>query len=745
LALDFHQKIDLAALRTVNETALDAYIDKHDSRFHPGGQASIVEEDKLRAATAGTNLCSWCKHLNLISAFDFPLDAHRPLVDGKGKHRQISDLRHGCGFCQIVIAALCHHNSQSADVPHDAWLLYVETDYTFDQKNGCFDAGHYFVPRLSLVTGIHHIQVSIENSQRLCRIQRFPNPDDTAAAAEFFLKAREVRPEVNVDLLQEWLRLCDAHGTLCQSKQLCPSPDGSITWMIDTRQRTLVPAFQNGELCTNRYAALSYTWGTPNTLQLKHTSRTRDRLCTPQGLADLWDDIPLTIKDAMLLCEKLSIRYLWVDALCIAQDLDQQSLDGLMGYMSDIYGCSYVTIVSAAGSNSWAGLPGVRPGSRAVNQHIRTVQGMNLGTARKPRYTKLDESIWNSRAWTLQESALSKRLLIFTLDEVLFDCELMSEWCESIHLEHAPSGKIGIERNLIHYKRKPSLHLDPNQPGSVWGLDTLASLLHSYGGRKLTKEEDRLRAFSGVLKALGDLMGTEFFFGLPLKFFDVALLLEILPTSSRVRSGEFPTWSWCGWTGTPFIQEDHVPKKSPHCEFRAVALWYRFNVNLSEERGRATFSAICVSQIPYSQKLVADAKSLELNCPFPMENISLLRKMLVFDGDSVKMQVPWTGKSSTENPEILEYILPDELRALNHYPHCSVRLNKAWRDSQSYELEFVCIARETKGGYRTPIENVYALLLETGRNFISYRKTLCVFNKKGWDVLPSRRRRVYLC
>jgi hypothetical protein len=75
----------------------------------------------------------------------------------------------------------------------------------------------------------------------------------------------------------------------------------------------------------------------------------RQRLQEPFGLRNYQEDVPLTIKDSILLCQRLSIPYLWVDDLCIDQDQIAQpepsTTDDRFTYMSDIYGSAYVTTV----------------------------------------------------------------------------------------------------------------------------------------------------------------------------------------------------------------------------------------------------------------------------------------------------------------------------------------------------------------------------------------------------------------
>lgn len=51
---------------------------------------------------------------------------------------------------------------------------------------------------------------------------------------------------------------------------------------------------------------------------------TEDRLFEPGGLNDECLDIPQTIRDAILVTAEIGKQYLWVDALCIFQDSEEE-------------------------------------------------------------------------------------------------------------------------------------------------------------------------------------------------------------------------------------------------------------------------------------------------------------------------------------------------------------------------------------------------------------------------------------
>jgi Heterokaryon incompatibility protein (HET) len=67
------------------------------------------------------------------------------------------------------------------------------------------------------------------------------------------------------------------------------------------------------------YAALSYVWGN-NSQRLMLTKADKRTLSSESGLR--LDELSRTISDAIRCLDKLQIKHLWVDALCVIQDDD---------------------------------------------------------------------------------------------------------------------------------------------------------------------------------------------------------------------------------------------------------------------------------------------------------------------------------------------------------------------------------------------------------------------------------------
>lgn len=162
--------------------------------------------------------------------------------------------------------------------------------------------------------------------------------------------------------------------------------------MIDAWDRCIVQAPPG---C--KFLALSYVWGPAKLFKLL-----RDNLPELQvkgALNKIWQNLSKTIQDAITLTSSLSIRYIWIDSLCIVQD-DSSDKKRLIPYMHVIYDRAFMTIMAATGEDAQARLPGVRPKSRAQQQRREEISpGLRL-IYRKHIVDALDQSVYESRAWT---------------------------------------------------------------------------------------------------------------------------------------------------------------------------------------------------------------------------------------------------------------------------------------------------------------------------------------------------------
>ena len=383
------------------------------------------------------------------------------------------------------------------------------------------------------------------------------------------LSGRLIKPLCDPGLLRQWLKSCqDWHGPDCYT----PGWSELITPLVKTQMR-LIDVHQRCLVCTPtacRYIALSYVWG-----NVKAFQTTRSNVATlyqMNSLDEVSKDIPTTIVDAIDFVAKIGERYLWVDSLCIVQD-DSREKHSQIANMDAIYGNALLTIDAAAGQDANAGLPGVRPFSRQVEQLIVEYQPGRRLMATQPILTGVaDNSYWNTRAWTYQERFLSKRSLIFTENCTFFQCQRIL-WCEDIVAEkseiidyHQMEDYLPVdwspERNDHMYKLHYALHVHRS---TNW-VEYLRTV-EEYTPRMLSFDSDILAAFAGMSKVLSSMFRSHLLYGLPESLFDCALLWQPAGTivrrtipryESNLSGVYFPTWSWAGWKGK-IVYEDIMP------------------------------------------------------------------------------------------------------------------------------------------------------------------------------------------
>jgi hypothetical protein len=153
---------------------------------------------------------------------------------------------------------------------------------------------------------------------------------------------------------------------------------------------------------------------------------------------------------------------------------------------------------------------------------------------------------------TLQELALSRRVLCFTSDQAFFCCP-QGIIAESFSAGDDRCGSLPIIRTqsmgtcgLLHLKDKIPVPCTIEDIVRRFNAVFL-SLLRAYYRRHLTFESDRLYAFLGVINAEARILGP-FHWGLPTALFVRALSLERFSNPNVNPRPNYPSWSWTSWT-----------------------------------------------------------------------------------------------------------------------------------------------------------------------------------------------------
>ncbi|KAH7173995.1 heterokaryon incompatibility protein-domain-containing protein, partial [Fusarium flagelliforme] len=230
--------------------------------------------------------------------------------------------------------------------------------------------------------------------------------------------------------IKAWLKTCREGHQSCNEQQSISSRglhglSPSCLRLIDVKSRLIVQTRH----CVP-FITLSYVWGeaASRTFEEKamesESYHASDKVCRMyrQPIALLEENLPQTFEDAISFTKRLGERYIWIDALCIPQDEPDIKAQQI-SQMDQIYSSSVCTIASLE-SGVTGGLPGASYESpRNVDQYLEQLPGgLRIASPLMNLRLLMEESPWETRAWTMQEHLLSRRTLFLGKQQVFFIC-----------------------------------------------------------------------------------------------------------------------------------------------------------------------------------------------------------------------------------------------------------------------------------------------------------------------------------
>lgn len=309
-----------------------------------------------------------------------------------------------------------------------------------------------------------------------------------------------------------------------------------------------------------RYATLSHRWGTAGD----------DLVLTLENLEFLvndipWPEIPKTAQDAIEVCRKLGIQYLWIDALNIIQgykpDWDEESEK-----MSSIYGHSYLNIAAMDSNDPHGGCfrstgSDKRYPAHAVPGHPK------IRIQQQPHFTHLDfgQNYATSsrsppllqRGWVLQERLLSPRCVYYGRDELLWECKACADCL------------CGGTNVIARFKDVHHRSLSPN--GNPLPFEWMR-ITERYSCLDLTHDSDRAVALSGIAQeAAASGRGGKYLAGLWSEKLAHQLCWEIPGASRKPMVYIAPSWSWLSVFGSVHYGQNRM-------DFQAA--WSKIDVTI---------------------------------------------------------------------------------------------------------------------------------------------------------------------
>ena len=354
------------------------------------------------------------------------------------------------------------------------------------------------------------------------------------------------------------------------------------------------------------YAVLSYCWGGD---QLSKTVKSNVEI-VPRAIKDL----PKTICDAILVTRQLNLDYLWVDSMCIIQDSEEDK-DALVGQMHKIYACAQVTIAASKASRCTEGF--LSPRSNVPQFYVTIRDPIEAHNVRLSRVILIPSPRGHveplvTRAWTLQETLLSRRILSYGSRQLHWYCGV----CQ----RHDGGYRNRESSNLTSFQTLGERIIGDNSE-RLEMLHTSTSLrwidiVKQYTMREMSDPSDKLIAISAVAQRLASLTEGDwgrYYAGIWREGFFEQLLWttsegEIAKRPVRYRA---PSWSWAAIDG-------RLDWPSIHGLMDAKILCTLLDVEIQPLRSKQPYGAVTAGRIKVYGKVKqvlwsADRKTVKDN------------------------------------------------------------------------------------------------------------------------------------
>ncbi|KAI9856310.1 MAG: hypothetical protein M1813_009146 [Trichoglossum hirsutum] len=457
-------------------------------------------------------------------------------------YRALEVSSQNCPLCKLLLHALEEGGAAADRMPEEIRDKEESRIWLIGGQEMFFD--------LSRPMNLSQINVQAGNAWRHTVLGLYTDEDDPAATSGDIV-GREISIDPSSDrsftLASRWIRDCVAQHNEC-SLAINPGVSMEIHSEIRPLPTRLINVGEPDEkpfLChtggsVGQYVSLSYCWGSAVALTTK--KETYNARC--EGIE--FSTIPKTIRDAIIITRKLGLRYLWVDALCIIQD-DDEDWQREAAQMGLVYRNALFTISATGASDTSVGCFTrhtpmlMQPVKLDYRSHDGKRKGrMFMRSQPATVADSLDRSPVNSRGWCLQERILSRRVLHYTKDQMYWECQ-----------KHCAAEDGTVYDYFFRLKQSFDLRdhsgLDINPSSVFWRWCQVAV---EYSNRKLTKQSDKLPAMSGLASEVARRTGDQYLAGLWRSHLHVGLLWESTP-GKMVRPSAFraPSWSWASLDG----------------------------------------------------------------------------------------------------------------------------------------------------------------------------------------------------
>ncbi|EPE27113.1 hypothetical protein GLAREA_03027 [Glarea lozoyensis ATCC 20868] len=490
------------------------------------------------------------------------------------KHNFHINSQNGCAMCTHMLLGFDHHeNSIILTASQDIRTSYPRSSFDFRLVNGFLENAEllfsYKYGRDSLDDGMRQGKRELVSKSYAIHplVRNKLVLDDlviggTNSHAQFDLHRMEISHDKSTgsgktkELIKGWLSECSAGHKNCNMEPVFGMQNPTRLIYVGTEKEP-VARLLNGANSPESlvYATLSHCWGkvVPFRLLISNIEELKHEIP--------FDELSRTFREAIQVTRKLSVRYLWIDSLCIIQD---SKIDWLMEstLMDSVYSNAIFNIAATSAKNGHEGLYRER---RLQDVELCKFEaewtptpGINTLLSRKLWQTQIEESPLRKRSWVLQEMYLSRRNIHFGKTQVFWECREASA-CEML-----PTGCsyfVDNSSKLSPFKYNTPIDRESSSFEIFQAMVDWDKIVLTYTRSSLTFGDDKLVAISALAR-YWQRQWKE-----PVKYYagiwDIALLHQLMWTAAvgslnpkdgltrlaRQKGYRAPTWSWASVDG----------------------------------------------------------------------------------------------------------------------------------------------------------------------------------------------------